>query len=844
MRNIYYSAILLLSTSAYYFAQKKQDTISIDEKRNQIQEVIISTQKRAQSKIEVPVTVSALSGRFLDQLNLKQMDEMANFVPGLEVQLQSPNNPGYVIRGVTSDSGDSRAQPRVSIFQDGVSISRSRASVVELYDLESIEVAKGPQGTLFGRGAQIGALHIIQNKPKNKFGAEINTGYGTYNHSFINGYINTPIVKDKLANRLALDYERRDGFISNRSGGRLNGKEVIALRNSTKLWLSPQTNMTLILNYQHDDYPGTGFKSKRFAPLDGDTDSNTFADLEQGKNLYIKRDVGGATLLLDHTLNDQWKFSSISGFRAFKSDESFDADGTAAPIFWASEIAKGTQASQEFRFSFNYKNKFSGFLGTSYFYENSTQAMPMRIDERAFYPAYVGPLLKDAFIQQMAGLGKQLGLPAAQILGLQTQIGQILATPPVMTNGQVNYVTHLPNLQPFALQLINMLTGGKIPPGMTWDQLVQSGMLPSTVPKRFVQLISVMNGSPLQAMHTESFTNKGINKAFEIFGDATYSLTDRLKFTLGLRGSYENQKGGYMAPAANPPSVIGMIANNGSPNIVNPVSNEMIYASKDYYSYVGRIALNYLFEKNNIYASFSRGRRPGVINILPSTTEFLRPEIVYSYEIGMKGLLFAKKLSYELSSYFYDWSHFQTMAYREMPGSIAPMLMTNDGGKAHTFGVETALKYLIIPGLQIFGNYSYIDGKFDQNDENGNRQEYAGHRFRLTPKHSYALGIDASIKTGATSSVYLRPSYSYRSGVFFEDSNREDLYQKGYGLMNFTAGFTFKSGSTVYDIGAYGKNILDTQYMIDGGNSGDIIGFPTFIGGTRSVVGGQIKVTF
>lgn len=94
-------------------------------------EVVVSTQRRNQSSVEVPVAVSVVSGDLLDKMNIRQMDEMAEFVPGMQIQLQTPNNPGYVIRGITSDNGDSRSQPRVSVFQDGVSISRSRASVEE-----------------------------------------------------------------------------------------------------------------------------------------------------------------------------------------------------------------------------------------------------------------------------------------------------------------------------------------------------------------------------------------------------------------------------------------------------------------------------------------------------------------------------------------------------------------------------------------------------------------------------------------------------------------------------------------------------------------------------------------
>ena len=131
-------------------------------------EVIVTTQKKKQSSLEIPVAVSAVTGSVMEKLNLHQMDDVAQFTPGVQIQLQSPNNPGYVIRGVTSDGGEAYSQPRVSVFMDGVSTSRSRSSAVELFDLERLEVVKGPQGTLFGRGAEIGGINIIRHKPVNE----------------------------------------------------------------------------------------------------------------------------------------------------------------------------------------------------------------------------------------------------------------------------------------------------------------------------------------------------------------------------------------------------------------------------------------------------------------------------------------------------------------------------------------------------------------------------------------------------------------------------------------------------------------------------------------------------
>lgn len=254
--------------------------VTLQEDTRLLNEVVVTTQKRSQSNIEVPAAVNALSGESLTTLNVRQLDELSEYIPGMQMQLQSPNNPGYVIRGVTSDDGDSRSQPRVSVFQDGISISRSRGSAVELFDLERIEVVKGPQGTLFGRGAEIGALHLVRHKPVNTLGAEVTLGYGSHKDKLVTGFVNTPIVKDKLLNRFSFNYNNRDGFIKNLSGGDLNGKNTWAIRNSTRLFGGEKTVADLILDYQHDNYPGTSFKNGQYAPTGGNTDPNTMADLE------------------------------------------------------------------------------------------------------------------------------------------------------------------------------------------------------------------------------------------------------------------------------------------------------------------------------------------------------------------------------------------------------------------------------------------------------------------------------------------------------------------------------------------------------------------------------------
>ena len=802
-------------------------------------EVVVTTQKRRQTSIEVPTALSAMSGASLERLNLQQMDEMAQFMPGLQVQLQSPNNPGYVIRGVTSDGGESYSQPRISVFMDGVSISRTQGSAVELFDIERVEVAKGPQGTLFGRGAEIGAMHFLRNKPTNTFSGELMLNYGSHNQIGASGFINTPIIDEKLSNRFAFSYDGHDGYIDNLSGGDLNGKSAIALRNSLRWFSGENTVLDLVVDYQHDDYPGTSFKSKRIAPIGGDTNPCTAASLEQGKELGIDRDNGGVLFNADWTISNSLKFTSITGFRAFKSDEKFDADGTYLELLQCREKAKGTQFSQEFRLNFDNGGRFSGFAGVSYFYEHASQDVSLTTNMQQLYPAYI----QSQLATQLSSLTSLLPLLASAFITDETTLAAFNAALESMQESwfSASAGDTMENLPDFYGDIDTLLGYAGLSLAMV-QQYIELGYLDlsaygvsSETVTAAIATVQGLSGYALEEEYSEQATNYGINQAVEMFVDGTYNIIGGLSVTAGLRGTYEHQKTGYSSSTVAHP-LFGAVMYAGS--------DGRVYASDDYTSWVGRLALNYMFRRNNIYASVSRGRRPGVIafNNSPDDIVTLKPEIIVSYEVGMKGVVLKNALSYDFSVYYYDWHHFQTTRLVDNDESVAQTYEADDAGKAHSFGIEIGLRYAFTHNIAIFGNYAYIDGKFNNTDGDGNAQEYAGNRFRLTPENSFAAGLDVNIPVGRTATIFVRPSYSYQSDIFFEDDNDPALTQDGYGLCNFTAGVRLQPRKMYIEISAFGKNIFDEEYIVDAGNSGNQIGFPTYIAGAPSVFGGMLKI--
>ena len=826
----------------------------------QIQEVMISTQKRVQNKIDVPITIDVLGGQKLNKLNLQELNELSAFTPGVQLEIQSANNPAFAIRGITSDNLDPRSQPRVSLSMDAVSISRPSLAVAELYDMERVEIAKGPQGTLLGRSAQIGAINLIRKKPVKDQLVDFKAQYGNYNKRLFNGMYNYGSETSAFANRFAFAYNAQDGFVKNLSGGRLNGKNTLAFRNSSRFFLKNDGTMDLVLSYQRDDAPGTSFKSGVWRPKNGDLKPSTFADLDRGKDLGIERDVYSATFLQDHKLSDTWTLSTVTGFNRYFARENFDADGTAAPVLNPTDRSYGNQFSQELRLNYDKGSKFNGFVGLNYFFENSKENVNLRVNEQYLFPAFVSGQISDQIIQQLPNVLKMI--PAAEKLNI-AQYGGLInpavnrlfpSQSPLLLNGVPQPTTTLPNLykivaqelssfniMPFIPEQYRGIASWMIPNGIISPEVLE-GLVGTYAPEQ-AELLNSISSAPLNPNHNESYSMIGKTHSFDIFMDGTYSLTEKLKLTAGIRGTYERITGAYQSQETTDPSIIAQFRNKNN-NLLSPVANEWITEFKDYVSYVGRLAMNYKFHpSHNVYATVSKGRRPPVLYVRPGASKNLKPEIVWNYELGVKGV-HNNILSYSLAGYYYDWSSFQTTRLVPVDGVIGLQQVAEDAGKARSFGVESSVEYQIMKFMNIYGNYAFVDAKFNDKDSDGNTQLYSGNTFRMTPKHSFTVGMDITQMIDEKKQIYFRPNYSYKSKVYFEDDNREYLSQKGYGIMNATVGIKFfTTAKRTMDISLFGKNILDQKFIMDAGNSGDNIGLPTFVAGARGTYGVSLGVS-
>lgn len=209
------SLALLLATQTGLSSNAAQSKPGDEAEVPALEVVHVTAQKREQRVQDVPISMSVFSGGLLQQANITNLFDIAALTPGFEARSAAVQTTLLTVRGITTAviTGSASTDPRISVYQDGVSISRGPGAMVELFDIERVEVLRGPQGALFGRSAEVGAIQIIQNKARYERETRFYAAAGGLDYVEIGGMVNVPIIGDGLFGRLAGIYKRRDGYL-------------------------------------------------------------------------------------------------------------------------------------------------------------------------------------------------------------------------------------------------------------------------------------------------------------------------------------------------------------------------------------------------------------------------------------------------------------------------------------------------------------------------------------------------------------------------------------------------------------------------------------------------------
>ncbi len=350
-----------------------------------LEPVTVIAQKHEQQILDVPAAISVVSSKTIERLNITELRQLGDLVAGFYIREQGANRPGFVIRGLSSEEVSASAQPRVSVYSNNVPINRTSGASPELFDMERVEVLKGPQNILFGRGAQTGAVHFISKMPRNNTEGYITAGVGEYNQKELQSAFNLPLIEDKLFIRASGIYIDREGYIENTFGGTLNGKNSIAGRVSTRFLPARDHKIDLVLNYQKDKTPGIAFMSKMFPNTNQETGVfSRVASLEQGKNLGTGIEFYDATLNYKFYIDEHTSWTSITSYRKGSSNARWDGDGTASAAIDMAEKAGTSQFYQEIRGNFSQNSRMIGSIGASYWHEMADQSYWFSPNEQHF----------------------------------------------------------------------------------------------------------------------------------------------------------------------------------------------------------------------------------------------------------------------------------------------------------------------------------------------------------------------------------------------------------------------------------------------------------------------------
>ena len=182
-----------------------------------VDEVVVTAQRREQRVQEVAASITVLSGEQIDQLNIEQPADVATFTPGLVVTTGNDGNPVFALRGIGMNNGESNQNPSVTPYIDEVALPSIAMLGFQLFDLERVEVLKGPQGTLYGRNVTGGAINFVTRKPGQELEASARLDMGRFDLMQFDGAIGGGVTDD-LSLRLAGNVTTRDGWQTLRLG--------------------------------------------------------------------------------------------------------------------------------------------------------------------------------------------------------------------------------------------------------------------------------------------------------------------------------------------------------------------------------------------------------------------------------------------------------------------------------------------------------------------------------------------------------------------------------------------------------------------------------------------------
>lgn len=368
-----------------------------------IEEIVVTARKRDERIQDVPMAISAVSGDRLERSGGDNLRDIGSLFPGVSFNDSNGSGGEFSIRGLTS--AGSGSDTSIGLYVDEVFVGDESAMSQRLYDLQTFQILKGPQGTLFGRNSVAGAVNIVTRKPEADFGGSIDATIGDYGLRQYGVTLNVPLVSDRLMARVSYVDRKRDGYLKNSAqpGVRGNDEDGHSLRAHLLGRPTDTLDVLLSIDDSHDDTCDNMFKVIGGLLADGNTDPDVSA--WDGPCNSV-RDVSGISLRADQKLGGL-TLTSITAYRERETKFLTDRDFTALPILATGLNTDEHQFTQEVRLASAGNERINWVVGAFYFERDYLQDTILDLG-----PGFLGPGLRnvvnalaDTSTRSLAGFG-------------------------------------------------------------------------------------------------------------------------------------------------------------------------------------------------------------------------------------------------------------------------------------------------------------------------------------------------------------------------------------------------------------------------------------------------------
>jgi iron complex outermembrane receptor protein len=720
----------------------------------------------------VPVSVTALTSSQLAQVKLDTPSDLVTQVPNLQVNgIVGEGSPLFSLRGVSMFDYSLNQSSPVASYIDEVYKGNFVLFGVEMYDLERIEVLRGPQGTLYGKNTTGGAINFITHKPGFDTEADIKIGAGNYNRREVEGNLQTALIPERVAVRFAFTYTKVDGYVQNVLPGHpdLEGVDQYGARLSFLFKASDDLDFTLRLSKSMQDPQnyaivdgripapnpaagaataagGVGFTGY-FRTVDGSYTGAPLTNYQVAQNYTPRRRQDNeAVELTDWTVSRSNKVTSITSWDEGKLFNPEGTDGSPYYIWKIPYVGDTRQVTQDLRLTSTGDAPLRYILGAYYQHQivfNSTENEIFTDPAFNTYNNY-----QDCAANSFGPNGYAAG---------------------VNINGGCDYFN-------------------------SFDQILNSWATYTDDSYKLSDLLTLRAG--LRYNHDNGAQKNALNQ-----------LRGSDQVPIANLGFFSEQPGGYSAPTLALPGTPGYAAD------VDATRGQSYHNVAT----TGRLGVDFNVTADALlYVNYSRGYRSAAFNsqflFTPSDLTTVKPEVLDSFEGGFKTSWLDHRLQIDGAVFHYQYKDQQII--NVYPTGQQPLINLGkskiDGGELEIVG--RPVRPLTLRASAGFLRTDVQDGTLATGSIDGQELPYA-------PHVSGTLAADWEVTELPWAKVNLHVDTNYNTKQYLALPNEDAISQGGYALLN---GRLSLVGANNWEVGVWGRNIANRFYLT---NAVDVQGF-------------------